>query len=127
MMFRIALWPCNFWQPCSTISVYKRSIKLVYSDAVYCECEKTCCCGNCSVHKFIRNALIPGSASYSCNWLPPMFLTILSFHADITERKTSLVLSPLISVCYLIRSFYILSSVKGNLKVFTEWRFLGLF
>lgn len=76
-------------------------------------CEKTCCCcGKCSVHKFIRNAFVPGSASYSSNWLPPMFLTIFSTFVQMFQgRKNSFLCLLPASICSLLLNQLILPSI----------------
>lgn len=93
--------------------------KPVQAGAVACMCEKTCrCCGKCSVHKFIRNAFVPGSASYSGNWLPPMFLTIFFTFMQTLQGRKPVFCSHCLHqfvVRYLIGSFYLSSRVKGSL------------
>ena len=86
---------------------------------VECMCEKVCyCCGKCSVRRFIRNAFVPGSASFSGNWLPPMFLTIFSTFLQTLQGTKPVFCSQCLHqfvVCYLIGSFYLSSGVKGSL------------
>lgn len=80
--------------------------------------ENLLCCGKRSVRRLIRNAFVPGSASYSGNWLPPMFLTISSTFTQTLQGRKPVFCSHCLHqfvVCYLISSFYLSSGVKGSL------------
>lgn len=81
--------------------------------------EGSCsCCGKCSVHKFIRNAFVPGSDSYSSNWLSLMFLTIFSTFVQMFQDRKPVLCSSCLHqsvVCLLSDSFYLSSTQKGSL------------
>lgn len=127
-MFWMALCLSLSGSPCLHQCLQKVN-KAEQAGGAECACEKTCpCCGKCSVHRFIRNAFVPGSASYSGNWLPPGFLTIFSTSLQTVQGRKPVFCSHCLHqfvVGYLISSFYLSSSVKGSLGHWSYvWAFL---